>query len=355
MIIKFSSDFIPGTTYTIHIDYEGDIIRDLNGLYISDYVDINGQDGIFMASQMEPTYARGVFPCVDEPARKAIFIINIIHDSSYAVWSNGEIDRTETLSDGRIVTHFTPTLNMSTFLLAFIMAPKSDFACRPHLLINSKNITSRICGRADILSQLAYADEVAYKVLEFFNTYFDIDYPLPKIEHFAVPDFGGGAMENYGLLIYTEVGLFFDEKTVSASRKQDITLLIAHEIAHQWFGNLVSPAWWNELWLKEGFATYMETLAADSVEPLWMQEEQFIVNKIFEFIEADSLPTSRPISIQSTNPADIFQLYDSITYEKGATVIRMMSMFLGAETFQSINFWLGNTTAVMEIYERCCQ
>ncbi|CAF0891242.1 unnamed protein product [Adineta steineri] len=334
MIIKFSSDFIPGNTYTIHIDYEGDIIRDLNGLYISDYVDINGQDGIFMASQMEPTYARGVFPCVDEPARKAIFIINIIHDSSYAVWSNGEIDRTETLSDGRILTHFTPTLNMSTFLLAIIMAPKSDFACRPNLLINSKNITSRICGRVDILSQLAYADEVAYKVLEFFNTYFDIDYPLPKIEHFAVPDFGGGAMENYGLLIYTEVGLFFDEKTVSASRKQDITLLIAHEIAHQWFGNLVSPAWWNELWLKEGFATYMETLAADSVEPLWMQEEQFIVNKIFEFIEADSLPTSRPISIQSTNPADIFQLYDSITYEKGATVIRMMSIFLGAETFQ---------------------
>ncbi|CAF1127592.1 unnamed protein product [Rotaria sordida] len=265
---------------------------------------------------MEPTYARGVLPCADEPARKAIFIISVIHDSSYAVWSNGAIDRTEILSDGRILSHFSPTLNMSTFLLALIIAPISDFACRPDRLIGSKNIISRVCGRIDILPQLAYADEVAYKVLEFFNTYFDINYALSKIEHFAVPDFGGGAMENY------------------ASRKQYITMVISHEISHQWFGNLVSPAWWGELWLKEGFASYMETLATDFVEPLWRREEQFVVEKIFSFMESDSLPTSRPISIDSTNLADIFQMYDSITYSKGATVIRMMSMFLGAETFQ---------------------
>ena len=123
MILNFSSAFTPGTTYTIRIDYQGDITRDLYGLYISDYVDINGQNRIFMTSQMEPTYARGVLPCVDEPARKAIFIISVIHDLSYAVWSNGEIGRTETLSDGRILSHFIPTLNMSTFLLALIMAP----------------------------------------------------------------------------------------------------------------------------------------------------------------------------------------------------------------------------------------
>ncbi|CAF3554685.1 unnamed protein product [Rotaria sordida] len=283
---------------------------------------------------MEPTYARSVLPCVDEPARKAIFIISVIHDPSYAVWSNGAIDRTEILSDGRALSHFTPTLKMSTFLLALIVAPISDFACRPDRLIGSNNTISRVCGRVDILPQLAYADEVAYKTLGFFNTYFDSDYPLSKIEHFAVPDFGAGAVENYGLLIYREIGLFFDEKTVSASRKQYITTVISHEIAHQWFGNLVSPAWWGELWLKEGFASYMETLAADFVEPLWMQEEQFVVEKIFAFMEPDSFPTSRPISIDSTNPADIFQMFDSITYDKGATLIRMMSMFLGAEIFQ---------------------
>jgi aminopeptidase N len=198
MILNFSSAFTPGTTYTIRIDYQADINRDLHGLYISDYVDVNGQDRIFMTSQMEPTYARGVLPCFDEPARKAIFIISVVHDPSYAVWSNGAVDRTETLGGGRILSHFTPTLKMSTFLLALIVAPMSDFACRPDRLIDSKNITSRVCGRVDILPQLAYADEVAYKALQFFNTYFAIDYPLPKIEHFAVPDFSGGAMENYG-------------------------------------------------------------------------------------------------------------------------------------------------------------
>ncbi|CAF4239646.1 unnamed protein product [Rotaria sp. Silwood2] len=287
-----------------------------------------------MTSQLEPTYARSVLPCVDEPARKAIFRISIEHDSSYAVWSNEAIYRTEALSDGRALSHFAPTLKMSTFLQALIMAPISDFACRPDRFIGTNNIISRVCGRANILPQLAYADEVAYKALSFFNIYFDIDYPLSKIEHFAVPDFGAGAMENYGLLIYREVGLFFDEKTVSASRKQYITMVVCHEVAHQWFGNLVSPAWWGELWLKEGFASYMETLAADFIEPSWIQEEQFIVDKIFAFMEPDSLPTSRPMSIDSTNPADIFQMFDSITYDKGATLIRMMSMFLGAETFQ---------------------
>ncbi|CAF3546049.1 unnamed protein product [Rotaria sp. Silwood1] len=332
--LKFSSSFIPTQTYTLYLTFSANISHELHGLYISRYIDINGMNKTFMTSQMEPTHARTVFPCIDEPARKAIFYISVIHDVSERVWSNGEIQRTEILGDGRLTTHFTPTLKMSTFLLALIVASKSDFGCRPDRIVQSTNISSRICGRIDILPQLAYADEIASKSLEFFNQYFDILYPLPKIEHFAVPDFGAGAMENYGLAIYREVGLFFDEKTVSASRKQYITTVVTHEIAHQWFGNLVSPAWWGELWLKEGFASYMETIASDYLEPAWMQDERIVVEKIFPFMDADSLPTSRPISIESTNPADIFQLFDSITYDKGATLIRMMSMFLGADVFQ---------------------
>ncbi|CAF0817363.1 unnamed protein product [Adineta steineri] len=332
--LKFSSYFIPTHTYTLYLTYSANISRELHGLYISKYIDINGMNKTFMTSQMEPTHARSVFPCIDEPARKAIFYISVIHDPSERVWSNGEIQQIETLNDGKILSHFTPTLNMSTFLLALIVAPKADFDCRPDRLVGITNIKSRICGRIDILPQLAYADEIAYKSLELFNKYFDITYPLPKIEHFAVPDFSAGAMENFGLVIYREVGVFFDEKTVSASRKQYITTVVAHEIAHQWFGNLVSPAWWGELWLKEGFASYMETLASDELEPTWMQDERIVVEKIFPFMEADSLPTSRPISISSTNPNDIFQLFDSITYDKGATLIRMMSMFLGDKVFQ---------------------
>ncbi|CAF3718849.1 unnamed protein product [Rotaria sp. Silwood1] len=343
MIINFSFDFQPKTTYTVHIVYSASIERDLEGFYLSDYVDVNGISRTFITSQMEPTYARSALPCIDEPARKAIFHITVNHDPSYVVWTNGELERSDTLIDGRINSYFSPTLNMSTYLLALIAAPKSDFACLPDRVISSKNIKSRICGRRQILPQMTYADEVAFKVLNFFNQYFDIDYALPKIEHFGVPDFEGGAMENYGktyqflllgLLIYAEFGLLFDEKTGSTSQQQYVTALIAHEVAHQWFGNLVSPTWWGELWLKEGFANYMETLASNFIEPSWKQEELFVTEKIFSFMKADSLPTSRPISIEMTTLADIFLMYDSITYDKGAALIRMMNMFLGAENFQ---------------------
>lgn len=196
--LKFASSFIPPHTYTLHLTYSANISRELHGLYISKYVDINGADKTFMTSQMEPTHARAMFPCIDEPARKAIFYISVIHDASERVWSNGEIDRSEPLRDGKILSHFTPTLNMSTFLLALIVAPRADFDCRPDRLVGPTKIRSRVCGRVEILPQLAYADEIASKSLELFNDYFNITYPLPKIEHFAVPDFGAGAMENFG-------------------------------------------------------------------------------------------------------------------------------------------------------------
>ena len=198
IFFTFSSSFIPPVMYTLYLTYSANISHDLYGLYISRYIDVHGNNRTFMTSQMEPTHARMAFPCVDEPARKAIFYISVVHDASERVWSNGEVERETSLADGRIRSDFTPTLNMSTFILALIVAPKADFACRPDRLVGATRIKSRVCGRVDILPQLAYADEIAYKSLEFFNSYFNITYPLPKIEHFAVSDFGAGAMENYG-------------------------------------------------------------------------------------------------------------------------------------------------------------
>jgi aminopeptidase N len=190
--------FTSKTIYTVRIVYTGIINKELSGLYLNYYVDMNGNKSMFMTSGMEPMNARSMLPCIDEPARKAIFQISVVHDPSYTPWSNGEIQRIESLNDGRLLSHFSPTLPMSTYLLALILAPKSDFSCLPDHVIGSKNTKSRVCGRVQILPQLTYADDIASKTLEFFNTYFNIDYPLPKIEHFDVINFPGEAMENYG-------------------------------------------------------------------------------------------------------------------------------------------------------------
>lgn len=200
MIINFLSNFQPETMYTLHIVYWATIDRDLQGFYLSDYVDTNGNSQTYLTSQMEPTLARSALPCIDEPSRKAIFQITVNHDSSYTVWANSELLHSNTSIDGQIISQFAPTLNMSTYLLALIVARKQDFACLPdyNVTTSAKNIKSRVCGRIAILPNMAYANEVAFKSLDFFNQYFNIDYALPKIEHFAVSDFEGGAMENYG-------------------------------------------------------------------------------------------------------------------------------------------------------------
>ena len=153
---------------------------------------------MFMTSGMEPMSARSMLPCIDKPTRKAIFEISVVHDPLYIPWSNGAIERREILSNGRIVSHFSPTLPMSKFLLALIVAPTSDFSCLPDRIVGSKRTKSPVCGRVAILPRLIYADEVAYKTLGFFNTYFNIDYSLPKIEHFDVINYPAEAMENYG-------------------------------------------------------------------------------------------------------------------------------------------------------------
>jgi len=198
MKFLFSSMFIPKNIYIIHIVYTGRINQDLDNLYLNQYININGNQSMFMSSNMEPMGTRNMLPCIDEPARKAIFEISVIHNASYTPWSNGEIQKQEELIDGRIISHFSPTLSMSTYLLGLIITLKTDFACLPDRIIDSTGTKSRVCGRTQILPQLTYADEVAYKTLEFLNTYFNISYPLPKIEHFDVIHFPGEAMEYYG-------------------------------------------------------------------------------------------------------------------------------------------------------------
>ncbi|KAG8193545.1 hypothetical protein JTE90_003754, partial [Oedothorax gibbosus] len=227
--------------------------------------------------------------------------------------------------DGRVRDNFETTVRMSTYLLAFIV---SDFK-------RNGNDKFAVWCRESVLDTTAYALEVGPKMLEFFESFFKIKYPLPKMDMAAIPDFSAGAMENWGLITYRETASLYDPRYSSASNKQRVATVISHELAHQWFGNLVTPAWWDDLWLNEGFASYVEYLGVEAVHPEWQMERQFVLDDLHDVLDLDSLRTSHPISVPVGHPDEINEIFDRISYGKGASIIRMMKYFLGDDNFKN--------------------
>ncbi|XP_064549574.1 aminopeptidase N [Drosophila montana] len=324
-VIQLYDKLHRGSEYVVHIRFSG-IIKDyLQGFYRSSYMMYNETRWV-ASTQFQATDARRAFPCFDEPALKANFTLHIARPRNMTTISNMPIihsNNHESLP-GYVWDHFAESLPMSTYLVAYAI---SDFS---HM--SSGNFS--VWARADAIQTAEYALSVGPKILEFLQTYFGVAFPLPKIDMIALPEFQAGAMENWGLITFRETAMLYDKGVATASNKQRVASVVGHELAHQWFGNLVTPSWWSDIWLNEGFASYMEYLTANAVAPEWKLLDEFVVNELQTVFQLDALATTHKISQEVGNPQEIFQLFDRISYAKGSTVIRMMSHFLTDAVFR---------------------
>ncbi|XP_041853340.1 aminopeptidase N-like isoform X2 [Melanotaenia boesemani] len=335
LVIKLNSKLTPGSKYQLDTEFTGELADDLAGFYRSEYEE-DGVRKIVATSQMHPTHARKTFPCFDEPAMKAVFHITILHPPGTRALSNGmEKDVTNVSVNGEAVTQttFEPTVHMSTYLLAIIV---SDYV---HLNATQGDTLIRIWARRKAVEQGQgdYALNVTGPVLDFFQSYYNISYPLSKSDQIALPDFYFGAMENWGLVTYRETNLLYDPETSSNRNKETTSTIIAHELAHMWFGNLVTLRWWNEVWLNEGFATYVSYLGADHAEPDWNVKDLIVLDDVHKVFSVDALTSSHPLTSKEDSiilPGQITEQFDTISYSKGAAVLRMLSDFLSEPLFK---------------------
>jgi aminopeptidase N/puromycin-sensitive aminopeptidase len=308
---------------TLAISYTGILNNELRGFYLSKTAKRN-----YAVTQFEATDARRAFPCFDEPAFKATYDVTLNVDSGDSAISNGEIvsDTPDPIA-GKHKLKFATTPKMSTYLVAFLVG---DFQCTAG---DSDGVAIRSCATPDKVALTPYSLDVAKQVLHYYNSYFGIPYPLKKLDLIALPDFEAGAMENFGAITYRETDLLLDPKTASVGARKEVAIVVAHEMAHQWFGDLVTMQWWDNLWLNEGFATWMETKAVERMHPEWNIDEM-VASGVDETLNVDALPTTRAIRAKADTPDEINQMFDGIAYGKAGAVLGTVENYLGEETFR---------------------
>lgn len=327
--IKFEQILSPGT-YKLFISYKGILNDKLRGFYRSQYKDPNGNTKYLATTQFEPTDARKAIPCWDEPKFKSTFKLRLLIPNNLQAISNMPIlSSAENQAGDQKLIEFAETPTMSTYLLAFVIGELSSIE-----KLAPSGTLMRIWTTREKESLGEFALEVSCNLLEYFNKYFSIPYPLPKLDHIAIPDFAAGAMENWGAITYRENALLVDPNKSSSMTKQNVANIISHEMAHMWFGDLVTMNWWNDLWLNESFASWMGNKAVDNLFPEWEVWNQFITNDTHEAFNLDGLENSHPIEQEVHNPGEIGQLFDAISYSKGASLLRMIESFIGEDIFR---------------------
>jgi aminopeptidase N/puromycin-sensitive aminopeptidase len=335
---------LPAGKASLAIAYTGILNNELRGFYLSKTAKRN-----YAVTQFEAADARRAFPCFDEPAFKATFTVSLTIDEGDTAISNGQIisdtpgDETGPVP-GKHTLKFATTPKMSTYLAAFLVG---DFQCTTG---ESDGVTIRSCSTPDKVALTPYSVDVAKFVLHYYNNYFGIPYPLKKLDLIALPDFEAGAMENFGAITFRETALLIDPKTASVGVMKEVVAVIAHEMAHQWFGDLVTMQWWDNLWLNEGFATWMSNKPVAAMHPEW-NIDQSVVSGVDGTLGLDSQPTTRAIRAKADTPDEISQMFDGIAYGKAAAVLHTVENYLGEETFrQGVHNYLaahryGNATA----------
>ncbi len=314
---------IPAGPATIQIEYTGILNNQLRGFYLSKTAKRN-----YAVTQFEPTDARRAFPSFDEPAMKATFSTTLIVDQGDTAISNTNIVADNPgPTPAKHTIQFATTPKMSTYLVAFLVG---DFQC---VSGSSDGIPIRACATPDKVQMGTYAVKAAEYILHYYDDYFGIKYPMPKLDMIAIPDFEAGAMENFGAITYRETDFLIDEKTASTDAKKRVASVVAHEMAHQWFGDMVTMNWWNNLWLNEGFATWMENKPVNAWHPEWNipQDEALSLDGVLNY---DAGKVTRTIRAKADTPSEINEMFDGITYAKGGAVLAMTENYEGKETFR---------------------
>lgn len=315
--------------HIVVVVFEGTITDAMHGLYPC-YFEHDGVKKQLLATQFESHHAREVFPCIDEPAAKATFDVSLTTETGITVLGNMPIsDQRE--EDGQLVTTFETTPTMSSYLLAWVVGDMHRKTA-----VTKRGIEVNVWATpAQPAETLDFALDEATKIIDFYEEYFGVDYPLKKCDHVALPDFSSGAMENWGLITYREVCLLADPKTIGPAGKHLISSVVAHELAHQWFGNLVTMKWWDYLWLNESFADFVEHIAVDALHPEWDTWLDFVLSRGIAALRRDAIDGVQPVQVTVQHPDEINTLFDSaIVYGKGARLMKMLRAFVGDEAFR---------------------
>lgn len=314
-------------TWRLSLSFTGRLNDKLRGFYRSTYKDASGASQVLAATQFEATDARRAFPCWDEPDCKAVFATTLVIDPALTAVSNTRIvaERSE---GGKKVLQFADTMKMSTYLVAFIIG---DIVATPPTMVGRAPLRLWCVPGKQHLAR--FGQEIASFSLKFFEDYYGLPYPGDKLDLLAIPDFAAGAMENLGAITFRENALLVDAQAATHAELERIADVVAHENAHMWFGDLVTMSWWNGLWLNEAFATFAEMLAVDAWKPEWQRWNTFGVSRAVAMV-VDGLHSSRPIEFPVRAPKDADAMFDTLTYEKGASVLRMLEQYLGPTVFR---------------------
>ena len=314
---------------SLYLEFHGTITDPMHGLYPC-YYEHDGAKKELLATQFESHHAREVFPCIDEPEAKATFDLTLTTEGDVSVLSNMPV-REQSSSSDKLTTSFDTTPRMSVYLLAFVVGELQSKSTTT----NGGVTVTTWATKAQPADSLDFGLDVAKRSIEFFDDYFGVPYPLPKADHVALPDFSSGAMENWGLITYREICMLAEASTAISS-KQYVATVIAHETSHQWFGNLVTMKWWDDLWLNESFATMMEYVCVDALFPSWKIWTTFATQESLSALRRDYLPGVQAIKTEVNHPDEISTLFDpSIVYAKGARVLAMLRAYVGEEAFRT--------------------
>ena len=319
---------IPSGKAKLTLAFSGVLKDNMRGFYKSRYM-VDGKERFMATTQFEATDARRAFPCFDEPAHKAVFEVKLAMPMDRTAISNTLPTGVVEHESGYKIVSFAPTPKMSTYLLAFIVGDFEAIETK-----TKSGVLVRVLTVPGKSHQAKFALETTARCLDFYEDYFQIKYPLNTLDMIAIPDFSSLAMENWGAITFREIGLLVDEKNTSTSTKELVAEVIAHELAHQWFGNLVTMEWWTHLWLNEGFASYIPYLALTELFPEWNVWDKFATDTLATALKLDALEHTHPIEVEVHHPNEIGEIFDAVSYSKGASVIRMLAEYLGADMFR---------------------